>query len=502
MHRNARAGLDSGCPRVDDLQGAASVTEIQVSTPFVAIENKAPEDRAHYLHGKTAAVEITTGQRTRPHTVSLLEHMFTLATILFFILPRNALDLIGWHYIEGGPEYQKVHIATYLLITTFICLWLINPRFRGNVTHLCCTSWTLILFAFAVGATASYAIVVKHLSITPFVDTFLAALLVTIGWICLPAKNLRLLRNLLDIYFVTNIAILFLEYVTKSWVFPPVVPGEFRAVAFFENALSAAALLGVYSIANFVSMMPINFTRRCLIRLTLGIASLLAIFTTGSRTAMAVTILILLAFFGISAVRQIASGRINRAAVVYGFFGFPVVAIVVMVLLQFGFFDTMLSRFEYDAGSASTRQVAVDLALHVPAGDVWFGLPTSDFRALAQRQVELKITAIEISWANFMLACGLVFTVPLLATYLLFLVRFLPRYSAAPAILPSVFLLIVTAANNGIWAKTTVLTTSFAIILAFFRTSNERSPKSAASVASQKISSAMLEPLLPSSASP
>ena len=116
--------------------------------------------------------------------------------------------------------------------------------------------------------------------------------------------------------------------------------------------------------------------------------------------------------------------------------------------------------------------------------------------------MELNITAIEISWANFVLACGLVFTVPLFATYLLFLVRFLPRYCAAPAILPSVLLLIVTAANNGIWAKTTVLTTSFAIILAFFRTSNERSPRSAASVASQKISSAMPEPLLPSSASP
>ena len=203
----------------------------------------------------------------------------------------------------------------------------------------------------------------------------------------------------------------------------------------------------MYSIANLASI-PINFTRQCLIRLTLGFASLLAIFTTGGRTAIAVTILILFAFLAISAVRQIASGRINRAAVVYGFFGFPVVAICVMVLLQFGFFDTMLSRFEYDAGSASTRQVALDLVSNLPAGDFWFGLPPSDLGALVQRQVELNLAAIEISWANFILACGLVFTVPLFATYLLFLVRFLPRYCAAPAILPSVFLLIVTAAQT------------------------------------------------------
>ena len=45
-------------PGVDDLHGASSVTEIQVSTPFVAIENKAPADRAHNLQRrKMAAVE-------------------------------------------------------------------------------------------------------------------------------------------------------------------------------------------------------------------------------------------------------------------------------------------------------------------------------------------------------------------------------------------------------------------------------------------------------------
>ena len=92
---------------------------------------------------------------------------------------------------------------------------------------------TLISFALAVGVTASYAILVKHVSITPFVDTFLAALLVAIGWICLPVKNLTLLRKLLDICFVVNIAILFLEYVTKSLVIPSGTADftQFRAIA-------------------------------------------------------------------------------------------------------------------------------------------------------------------------------------------------------------------------------------------------------------------------------
>ena len=96
----------------------------------------------------------------------------------------------------------------------------------------------------------------------------------------------------------------------------------------------------------------------------------------------------------------------------------------------------------------------------------------SDLDLLLQVQAELKLVAIEISWVNFILTCGLVFTLPLFVSYSLFLLRFLPRYCAAPAILPCGFLLVVTAASNSIFAKTTVLTTSFVIILAFFRKSS------------------------------
>jgi len=397
-----------------------------------------------------------------------LQYVFAVATMLFFIVSPGILHLINWHYVGSGPEFEKIHIATYLLITTFVCMWLTDPHFRGSVTALCCTDWTLISFASAIGAVAFYAVLVKHVSITPFVDTFFAALLVTIGWICLPPRGLIRLRYLLDLYFVTNIVLLFFEYGAKSWVIAPPYEGPFRAVGFFENPLSAATLLGVYAIANLVAT-PTRFTRGCLVRLALGFASLLAIFTTGGRTALAVSVVILLLFVAISAARQIASGRINRAAVVYGFLGLPAAAICVMTLLQLGFFDTMLSRFEFDNGSATARQIAFDLASNMPADDVWLGLRPSDMGALVHRQAEIHLVAIEISWVNFLLACGWVFTVPLFVTYLLFMLRFVPRYSSAAAILPSLFLIVLTSASNGIWAKTTVLTTSLAIILAFFR---------------------------------
>ena len=290
-----------------------------------------------------------------------LRYMFAGATMLFFIISPGVMQIINWHYLGGGPEFEKIHIATYLLVVAFVGLWLTDRYFRRNVTELCRSDWILVAFTLSVGAVAFYAVLVKHLSIAPFVDTFLAAMLVAIGWICLPLNSLSNLRRLLDFYFAANIALLFLEYAMKSWLISPGYDGPFRAIGFFENPLSAATLLGVYAIANLVST-PIRLNRACVVRLTLGFASLLAIFTTGARTALAVSVLLLIAYMAVSAARQIASGRVNRAAVVYSFLGFPLLAVCLVVLWQLGLFDTMLSRFEFDYGSSLARQIALDFA--------------------------------------------------------------------------------------------------------------------------------------------
>lgn len=405
--------------------------------------------------------------------VRWLRLSLALITVLFLWMPPSVFALVGWGYLGGGPEYEKIHLATYLLLATTLSLFVLDPHFRGNALYLCLTDWRLIFFALAIAATAAYAILFKQLSIAPFVDTFLATLVIVVVWICLPYDNLRQLRALLDVFFIVNIALLFLEYGAKTLVIGDLTPdsyefGQFRARAFFEGQLSAATMLGVYCIANLAST-PIRLTRTSVFRLSLAAASFAAIFTTGGRTALVVTALVICLYFVASFFTQLASGRFNRAALVYGVIGLPVFAAGVVALLYLGFFDTMLSRFEYDIGSASTRQVALDLITGLPASELWFGMSSADLAALVQRQAELNLLAIEISWANFVLACGLALTIPLFIAYIVFLFSFIPYYSSPWAIMPSLFLLIVTAASNGIWAKTTVLSASFAIILAFLR---------------------------------
>jgi hypothetical protein len=413
--------------------------------------------------------------RPRPTAQPVRWLRFSLAfiTVLFLWMPPSVFELVGWGYLGGGPEYEKIHLATYLLVAATLALFALDPHFRRNALYLCLTDWRLIFFALAIAATAAYAILFKQLSIAPFVDTFLAALVIVVVWICLPYDNLRQLRALLDVFFIVNIALLFLEYGAKTLAIGDLTPdsyefGQFRARAFFEGQLSAATMLGVYCIANLVST-PIRLTRESIFRMSLALAAFAAIFTTGGRTATVVTALVICLYLVMSFFSQLASGRFNRDALIYGVVGLPVFVAGVFVLLYLGVFDTMLSRFEYDIGSASTRQIALDLIAGLPAGDLWFGMSRDDLAGLVQRQADLNLIAIEISWANFILACGFALTIPLFVSYVVFLFSFIPYYSSRWAIMPSLFLLIVTAASNGIWAKTTVLSTSLAIILAFLR---------------------------------
>jgi hypothetical protein len=176
----------------------------------------------------------------------------------------------------------------------------------------------------------------------------------------------------------------------------------------------------------------------------------------------------------VSAANQIRRGSINKAALLYFAIAMPLAAITFAIFLSSGLLDTILARFEYDFGSAFSRQVALDLLSNMSEADLWFGLSANDVASLVIWQGELGLIAIEISWVNFILVCGLVFTIPLFITYVLFLFRFLPKYCGLWVCFPSLHLLVVTSASNGIWAKTTILSTSLVIIISFMRRDDPR----------------------------
>jgi hypothetical protein len=415
------------------------------------------------------------GRRDSVHTAWLIEFLqlgFVLAAFLYFLLPGDILLAFGWNYLGGGAQFEKIHVATYLVIFIFALLLFADGRFRNAAISICCTELSFAGFGITISGVALYAIAEKHVSIAPFIDTFVAALVITIGFICLSGRFLRVFRYLLDVYFIASIAIMFIEYYRKADIFFPNAlryHDFYRASALFEGPLSAASLLALYSLVILIST-RISLSLSCAMRLLLSFASFAAILTTGGRTSLVAGVVIGIGYFGISLINQMRRGYFAKAGLIYGGIAVPLVIVGVVILISLGFFDTIAARFQNDIGSAYSRELALDMLSNMSIGDLWFGLSASDVLNLVSIQKELGLIAIEISWVNFILVCGLIFVIPLFIAYLFFLFCFLPKYCGWSVIYLSLFLLITTAASNGIWSKTTVLSTSMAMFISFLRT--------------------------------
>lgn len=417
---------------------------------------------------------------------------YLLSTIIFLYIALSlpALLFLGWHYVGGGGNLEKIHPATYLLLVGLGISFSVDETFRWRFAGRMLSEPSLILFIIAVAAAAGYACTVKGASAAPFVDTFLAAIAATITVSCIPLRSLVFLRRLVDIFFILNIFVMFIEVLQQRNFFssyllevsrtpevmavlgPQAAAAIFdRPSAFLGNPLDAGTLLGVYSIVNLVST-PVRFSKATIARLCLSLLSYLAIFPTGSRSAIVMATAALLLYLIYCALISGAMGRLNKAGLtLIGYMPFVLVPLFVG-LWNSEFFATMLDRFQYDNGSALARDYAWQMLTQASAADLWFGRPVSEILAAQQSS---GLIAIEISWVNFILVGGFITAVPLFVAYVLFLFRSTRRYCRREIYFVSLFILVVTGTSNGIWSKTTVLTASLVVAVSFLRRDLERS---------------------------
>jgi hypothetical protein len=412
----------------------------------------------------------------RPHrSTTMLYYVLAIIIMLYLALPSRVLLLLGWHYVGGGSGIEKIHPATYLLLFSLCISLVFDQQFRWRVTARVASDSSLLCFIAAVTVTAAYAYLGAAASIAPFVDTFFSAIVTTIIITCMPKQSLTFLRRLVDIFFIINVLLIFTEVILQrdflSEYLVGVVrtpeelvvlgaqrSGDFgRISALFGHPLDAAFLFGIYSISNLVSTPP-RFSRMTVGRVGLSLLSYLAIFPSQSRSSMVVTGIILLLYMTYSAVSGAIKGYVDKASVAFAFF--------CMFLWSVGFFDPMLSRFQYDYGSALSRDYALEILQQASTSDLWFGLPVAELDAIQQ---SFGIIAIEISWVNFILVGGLITTIPLFATLCLFLFRSLRLYCDSGIYFVSLLILESTFASNSIWSKTTVLTGSLIVGISFLR---------------------------------
>ncbi len=413
--------------------------------------------------------------------VPLLPYALVFSIVPYLLLSGQTLLLFRWHYVGGGSAIEKIHPATYLLFLALSISLILHSQFRRLFFHRISSDLPLVFFLAAVILTAAYTIILGGASVAPFVDTFLAAILTTIVLTCIPYRALLLLRRIVDLFFVLNIFMIFAEMVLHTDFIAPYVAGVIRTPeemvvlggqgfygrmpALFGHPLNAAMLFGIYSIATLASM-PMRLSIDALVRLGLSILSYLAIFPTESRSSMVVTTVILAFYLACFGVGTVARGRISPIGLSFTLFLTLGVALLAILLWGAGYFDKMLLRFQYDSGSALTRDYALDILQSVSDYALWFGLSQSELNTIQQ---SFGLIAIEISWVNFILVGGLITTIPLFVTLCLFLFRSLPRYCYAGIYFVSLLILQSTFASNSIWSKTTIVTSSLIIGISILR---------------------------------
>ena len=422
--------------------------------------------------------------RAKPRTSAALAPLFPYGLVLviglYLLLSGTTLLILRWHYVGGGSAIEKIHPATYLLFVAVFISLVFHSQFRRLFFQRILSDHLVVFFVAAIIFTAAYDILLGNASVAPFVDTFLTAALTTIVLTCVPFPAIVLIRRIIDLFFVFNIFLIFVEYILQVDFVAPYVAGvirtpeEFvvlggnffgRMPALFGHPLNAATLFGVYSIANLASV-PMRLSTAALVRLSLALLSYLAIFPTESRASMVATTLILalyLAYFGLGTVIR---GRISPAGVSLTLIVALGVALVAMFLWEAGFFDNMLLRFQYDYGSSLSRDYALEILQSISSSALWFGLSQSELNTL---QSSFGLIAIEISWVNFILVGGLVTTIPLFVTFCLFLFGSLPRYCSFGIYFVSMLILESTFASNSIWSKTTIVTCSLIVAISMLR---------------------------------
>lgn len=406
------------------------------------------------------------------HGRNLSNYLILAALLSFVYVSPSLLQLAHWHYDGAGGGIENIHPGTYLLSVTLFGLLLARSDYLNKIIRQFVSDPGLLGFSLTSLAAAAYAIVIQHCSIMPFVETFGMTIVTFVMFDEAPDWAKTIFRRGVDMFMIANIAIIVTEYVLKRNIVPvfhysPVavqatLPAAFdRPTGTFGLPLLAASFLGVYAIANVIRQL--RYHEASHVRAFIGGASMLAAALTGSRTAVITALIIILLLFVSASGRIVLSGHARKAEHRALFWWGIVGLIAVPLALRFGLFDLLMSRFQDDHGSSSTRDIALQIVMSMSPYDVLLG---SGPDTIWVQQQTYGLIAIEISWVNFIIVCGLLFTVPLFAGYCAFLFGSLRRHCHM-AYAPALFFLVVHASSIGLWAKSTSFAAEIAILLAY-----------------------------------
>ena len=440
----------------------------------------------------------TANRRSSPRAHRLLLSdlaviLTVIATIGLFAVSPLTLEAQGFAYLtSGGGVFSKFHPSTLLALTAFAlrCLVTRNPLRSAWRLATADTGAVLLLAAFVIAA--FYAVIISKTPVTPLVDTFALPVLMFLLLRDLDPAVMRWLALLIALVLCINAVLAFVE-ILRSWRLISVdVPvgasaDPRRGDAIFDwraqmaldwraSALLGHPLVNGLIVGSFVLCLAAPGSRWMpfSVRAALILVQFASLFCFGARTALVLTI----AFGGwlglgqaIEALRRGTRVRPRRVAVVL--FVLCLAIAVGAILMQTGFLDRTIDRFQDDGGSAATRITMFDLFQPLSLSDALFG-PNPEVVATWQRLEGLEF-GIESSWIGLALIYGVIVTA-ILVVGLLSLAGSVIKACGRGTACVLAFYFILVSVSASMSGKTTTFAMTIILTLVFLRKDESRRP--------------------------
>ncbi|MGN6703385.1 MAG: VpsF family polysaccharide biosynthesis protein [Burkholderiaceae bacterium] len=399
------------------------------------------------------------------HGKQLIHAMFLLGVTLYMLIGDPMMTLLGIPYSEAtGSPIFKIHIATYLLILTFIlghmlrgnALQSMFQQFRENpgiTTYLFCT---ILMAMYSVGryGTSGAAFIV---------DTLMMPAICAFTMLMFDDRGQRRVYLLILAIIVINSLIAIVESVLQVQFIPFTIGGKpvvnelyFRSTALLGHPLTNALITGT------VLMTLLGLRNGIVPRALLFGILYVAIVSFGGRTGFALTALLLCFYFVCVVTANLVRGRYTYLRIMSGIVAaFFTVGILASVVLGTSLGDRIVDKlFTYD-NSASVRVhnwAALDF---MSMNDLLFGMSPNAIEYVIYRlHYRYNVTVIENFWLGLTMQVGLV-GLSLFVIGLFAVLFQLWRRSEGAGKMAIAYFLIVASANNSLSTKNIAMTVMF-----------------------------------------
>ncbi len=384
-----------------------------------------------------------------------------LTIVLIFALPASLLNALQLYSEQpGGSPFSKFHPATYAAVLAAL-LALYSRRRGGGLAGLFRESpalaWSIVLILFCM----IYSAVSLGISgVAVYVDTFLAAALVTIALEAGTQRQRQVLGYTIVTFCVINVLISIVEVSKETLLMPSGVPLEdfgpgammalddFRGQGFYTHPLTGAL---VTSMALFMILGMRLSMWRVAVLFGIFIAGLLSF---GGRSALGTTLFILAA----AALFELASGLATRrlnvgflGAFIAGVFLLPALFVVLTTMTHLGM---RITSHMYLDDSADVRIIQWRVLPLMNTHDLLFGAPIERVNVFKQ-QVGLTGPGADIEnpWLLTFLALGVIGFPFLVGSLFLFFWHLGRRADTPIGWLIVIATLLICSTNNSLGRK-------------------------------------------------